>query len=531
MNDSAPLRLAAMDLGTNSFHLIVADVMQNGRFRVLGREKDAVRLGEGINDMKHLGRSAMERAIAVLSRYAMIAESHGAEMRAVATSAIREARNQEELVARVREEIGLEIEVISGPEEARLIYLGALQALPIYQKRIVLVDIGGGSTEFLLGHAGRVEYANSIKVGAVRLTRQYFTARTLDAAAVEECRTALRGALHPIRRVLRPAQVEQIVGCSGTIQSMAAIIRAMTGEAVHSDAGGVTFTRKELTRAIDLLLEAKSVSRRREIAGLDASRADIIVAGALVLEAVFEALDARQMITSKYALREGVLLDTVRARAGAAAADAHLRDVRRTSVVHLGESCRYEATHAHYVARLALDLFDQTRALHSLGGTEREYLEAAALLHDIGYHISHAQHHLHAHYLIAHSELLGFTEREKNLIGNVARYHRRSHPKEKHESFMRLGAGDRAVVRTLAAILRVADGLDRRHKNIFHTLRCHDDGEKMRIELQQAQPGDHSLELWGADRRKDLFETVFHRSVVFEPVVAPDGVPTTSSRS
>ena len=521
-----------MDLGTNSFHLIVADVLESGRFKVLGREKDGVRLGEGINDMKHLGRAAIDRAITVLRRYAMIAESHGARMRAVATSAIREARNQDEFVQRVRDQIGIEIEVISGPEEARLIYLGALQALPIYQKRIVLVDIGGGSTEFLLGRAGRVEYANSIKVGAVRLTRQFFPARTLDRDALEECRTTLRGALHPIRRALRDADVEQVVGCSGTIQNMAAVIRAMTGEAVHTDSGGITFTRRELTRAIDLLLDASTVAQRRSIAALDPERADIIVAGALILEAAFEALDARQMITSKYALREGVLLDTVRQRTGGDSALAHLRDVRRSSVLDLGESCRYESTHAHYVTRLALELFDQTRTLHSLGGAEREYLEAASLLHDIGYHISHAQHHLHAHYLIAHSELLGFTEREKNLIGNVARYHRKSHPKEKHEHFERLNVSDRAIVRTLAAILRIADGLDRRHKSIFHSLRCRDDGKKMRIELLQTQPGDHSLELWGADRRKELFETVFNRSVAFEPIASPaHGEATTTNRS
>ena len=509
-------RLAAIDIGTNSFHMIVAAVRANGTFTVLGREKEVVRLGEGSSDMKHLSSEAMDRGIAVLKRFALIAENHEAEIRAVATSAVREALNRDRFVERVRAEIGIAVDVVSGFEEARLIYLGVLQALPVFHRQALLVDIGGGSTEFLLGKAGSVLFANSLKLGAVRLTNHFFRGKTVKQKEIVECRAWLAGALDPVQRDLRSREIEIAVGSSGTILGIASMIVAARGGEFSSEDGGVVITRKEVRKAVAQVLEADTAARRRLIPGLDPARADIITAGALVLEQVFEVLGLREMTTSKYALREGLLLDTLRKISGDERAVARLRDIRKSSVRDLAETCHAELRHAAHVARYALEIFDQTLELHGLGSVAREHLEAAATLHDIGYHISHSLHHRHSYYIIRHAELLGFTEGEKEIIANVARYHRKSHPRMKHENFAPLSESDKIIVLKLAAILRIADGLDRRHRGLFSTVLCLRRGTLLAFSLSTTRPVDTSLELWGAERRKELFEEVFGIKVCFE---------------
>lgn len=506
-------RLAAIDLGTNSFHLVIADVKSNGKFTVLGKDKEVVRLGEGMSDMKHLSDEAMDRAVDTLRRFSLIAQTHDAPIRAIATSAVREAQNRDRFLQRVREELHIEIEVVSGYEEARLIYLGVMQALPVYGQSTLLVDIGGGSTEFLVGEKGSVHYANSLKLGAVRLTRRYFSGKTLKNKDIASCRAHLIGALDPVARAIRGRPIDVVAGSSGTILNIAGMILAARGESFNHDEGNVTIEADDLAEIVAHILSRKTVGLRRAIPGLDPARADIIVAGALILEQVFAQLDIPRMVTSKYALREGILLDTVQKLAGEERSVDHLTDIRKASIYHLAESCHYEARHAATVRRTALALYDQLHDLHGLVHPDREYLEAAAILHDIGYHISHSQHHKHSYYLIRHSELMGFTDREIEIIANLARYHRKSHPRSKHEGFPQLGEEDQMRVRKLAALLRIADGLDRRHRDIFADVHCRVDKRSVHIDLGLRRDTDSSIEIWGAERRKELFEEVFRRKV------------------
>ncbi|MCB2205444.1 Ppx/GppA family phosphatase [bacterium] len=506
-------KLAAIDLGTNSFHLVIADIKSNGKFTMLGKDKEVVRLGEGMTDMKHLGEEAMDRAVDTLRRFSLIAQTHGAPIRAVATSAVREALNRDEFLRRVRDELQIEIEVVSGYEEARLIYLGVLQALPVYKESTLLVDIGGGSTEFLVGEEGSVHYANSLKLGAVRLTRRYFSGKTLKNKDIDACRAHLIGALDPVVRAIKNRPLTAVVGSSGTILNVAGMILAARGEEFNQDEGNVTIEKKDLKRITSDVLSRKTVGLRRAIPGLDPARADIIVAGILILEQVFEQLKLDTMVTSKYALREGILLDTLQKLVGEERSVNHLTDIRKASIYHLAESCHYEARHAATVRKNALALFDQLRELHELGHTDREYLEAAAVLHDIGYHISHSQHHKHSYYIIRHSELMGFTDREIEIVANIARYHRKSHPRSKHEGFPRLVEEDQTRVRKLSAMLRIADGLDRRHRDIFASVLCEIGKKHVTISLGLKRDTDYSIEVWGAERRKELFEEVFSRKV------------------
>jgi len=501
--------LAAIDIGTNSFHLIVVEIdTSTGRFKILDREKEIVRLGSGSTDMKYLSEAAMERGVETLKRFKDIADSLGAPVRAIATSAVREALNKDEFIRLVQTETGVRMETASGVEEARLIYLGILQALPIYARKILMVDIGGGSTEFLVGQRGKIQYSNSLKVGAVRLTQRFFKDAELDSRSIHECRRYVAGMLAPVVRSVGKYRPEVVVGSSGTITNIARMVAFERGEEETESVNNFTFTQHEMTDVVKNILDARDATGRSGLGGLDPGRADIIPAGAIILEQILKELNIKSMTVSEYALREGIVLDTIQQEKTYRKAD-HLGDIRYGSVVHLATLFHNEQRHAAQVAKLALRIFDQTARLHRLGEKERGYLESAAMLHEIGLFVSHDQHHRHSYYLIRNAELLGFTENEKEIIANVARYHRKSHPKMKHEGYRKLDADDQRVVTVLASILRIADGLDRSHSSRVSDIRCRKVDGTLRMHLKKRGGAALDLEMWGADRKKSLFEDTF----------------------
>ncbi len=509
------INLAAIDIGTNSFHLIVAEVnTETGRFKILGKEKEVVRLGSGSTDMKYLSELAMNRGIEVLKRFRIVADAFQADVRAIATSAVREAINKQDFVRRVKIETGIRIEIVSGFEEARLIYLGVLQALPVFHNKILLVDIGGGSTEFLIGEKRSIYFSNSLKLGAVRLTERFLESGNLSRKTVEECRKYVRGFLVPIIRDVKKQQFEICIGTSGTINNLANIIRTNRGEAIELPLNNVSFTRAELLETVKNILTFITPVERIEIEGLDPDRADIMPAGAIILEQIFLALGIKILTVSEYSLREGILLDSIE-KMHTKKPSVYLHNLRRSSVLHLAEIYHYEKKHAHHVNGLALQLFDQTKYLHKLNGQAREYLEAAAILHEVGSFVSHTQHHRHSYYLIRNAELFGYTENEKEIIANVARYHRKSHPKIKHEGYNLLSNEDKILVSKLASLLRIADGLDRSHASRIQQLKVRKISRKLRVRVYHASKVKPDLELWGANRKKQLFEIVFRKRIEF----------------
>ena len=524
--------LAALDIGTNSFHLVVARFSGDGhQFEVLEREKEMVRLGSGSGDMKLLEPDAIERGIAALNRCRQIAEVHDARLYAVATSAVREAENADEFLRRAWDEAGVDVEVVAGVEEARLIHLGVLQAVPVFERRMLLVDIGGGSTEILVGERGEIVTAGSLKLGAIRMTRRFFRNDRLHPAAVDSCRRHIRAALAPIRRDVERVGFEVAVGSSGTISAVAAMVQAARegGEPAPRVWNGFEISRKEVKAVVRSLIDAGSIEQRLAIGGIDPKRADIILGGALVLEQVMAELGIATMVVSDYALREGVLLDARERQAGGALHQLH--DLRRRNVAHLVEAMDDDPAHSAQSARLALVLFDELAPFHGLDDHARELLEAGALLANVGQFVSHDKHHKHSYYVIRNSDhLTGFTDHEIELIALIARYHRKSAPKDSHAEFGALRPADQALVRACAGILRIAIGLDRTHAGLVEDLDLVVDGKAkdpkaLVLSVLPSDPeADLSLELYTASERRDLLESVLGVPLTIEvatPVPQP----------
>ncbi len=512
----ASANLAALDIGTNSFHLVIARLLDNG-YEVVTREKETVRLGHGGGDMKQLSADAIDRGISALRRMQRIAAAHNAPVRAVATSAVREAHNADVFLTRARREAKVDIEVISGLEEARLIHLGVLQAVPAFDQRLILVDIGGGSTEVLVGERGETLSARSFKLGAVRLTDRFFAGGITSSESVSECRSYIRSILATFEREVEEFGFEIAIASSGTAETIARMVHAARDDTALHTFNRFEFTVTEVQSIAESLARKRSSDDRRGTPGLDPARADIIVAGALVLEGVADIFGIKSFVFSEAALREGVLLDTIARRQGGTL--HHLRDVSRRSIRALAERCDDDLTHSAHVAAMALQLFDATESLHGLPSDAREFLEAGALLANVGLVISHSKHHLHSYYVIRNSELTGLTDNEIEIIAQIARYHRKSAPKASHTDFGRLSSEDQRVVKTLAAILRVAIGLDRSHDGRVRSVMAQVRRDRLVIEAQGKRGKEISLELYTANERSDLLEEVLGQRV--DIVAAP----------
>lgn len=515
-----PDTLAAVDVGTNSLHLVVARTTEGDRFEVLTREKEMVRLGSGSSEMKELAPDAVDRAVAALGRFHKIADSFGAPMRAVATSAVREAENRKELLRRARKEAGVEIEVVSGVEEARLIHLGVLQALELYDRRLLLCDIGGGSTELLIGERGEALASVSFKLGAVRLTNRFFSAEGLHPSAIDSCRRHIQGTLASFDRAVREHPYEVAVGSSGTIEQVYRLARGLEGADPLRTLNGAVLRRKQVTAVIEALIEARVDGTTDALADLDPKRADIILAGALVLEGVVKRFGIKELLISEYALREGVFLDTIQRQHGGSL--RHLRDVARRSVTDLMVACDEDPVHSEHVARLALDLWDATADRHGLDTDARSLLEAGALLANVGLVISHGKHHKHSYYLIRNSDrLVGFTDQEIEVVAQIARYHRKSGPKASHAEWDLLDEADQRTVLVAAAVLRVAIGLDRSHKQAVRALRVQERKGTLVIGVEPiTDDADLTLELYASAERTALLEQVLGLPVVIERLPA-----------
>lgn len=501
--------IAAIDIGTNSFHLIVAKVLDDGGFDIIDREKEVIRLSEGtVGDIKLISSEAMDRGIKALKNMKGIADSHNAEVFAAATSALRESLNKEEFIEKVFAQTGIKINLVSGEEEARLIYSGVLRALPIYDKQVLCIDIGGGSTEFTIGKKGKVLYSKSVKLGAVRLSQMFFPDNVLNDENIKACKDWVRGTFYPISKEIKKIGYESIIGSSGTIMSVGLMVAAERNEAVPAThiLNNYEIKRKEIEKVEEKILSLKTHDKRKKIKGLDERRADIIPAGIIIFSEIVKCLKIDSIRISGYALREGIIADVI--SRNILKTSVMNFDVRKESIEQMSNKFLFDSSHCNHVALLSEKLFDLTKPIHKLEEEKKEYLVAASKLHDIGYHISHDQHHKHSLYIIKNHGLLGYSNEEIKIIANIARYHRKSHPKKNHSDFTTLLPEDQQLVKKLAALLRVTDSLDRLHSgNIADLdLQIENGNAIFFIYYKKHFP---EIELWNLERRKILFEEVF----------------------
>ena len=514
-------RIAAIDIGSNSVRQIVADVTPDGGITVVDEMKAAPRLGADLDVSGVLGTTAMERAAQAVGRMATLARQLGAtRIEAVATSAVRDASNGQQFVARVRQEAGLELRIIDGAGEARLSWLSALAHFDVGRGRTVVMDIGGGSLELALAADGVLDDLVSLPFGALRLTERYLRGGS-GPRAVEKLRKHVRDALKNVlpRRDWRGAQV---IGSGGTFTNLAGIHLARRGMLVARNVHATAVPREEVEHILDMLA-AMPADERGGVTGLNPERSDIIVAGIAVAAEVMARLEARECHVSRYGIREGLLLEI--ARITPTVADPG--EARERSVREFAERCHYEEGHASQVQRLALRLFDAVGARLGCGPDERQTLGDAALLHDVGYHINYDRHHKHSYHLILHAELLGITPSEQVVIANVARYHRGAPPKKKHRNFSGLDKDLRDRILRLSAILRVADGLDRGHVGAVRELGIRFLARALRITPRPAKGARQlRLELWGAHRKSQLLAELAGIPV---EIVAKNGVVLSST--
>jgi exopolyphosphatase/guanosine-5'-triphosphate,3'-diphosphate pyrophosphatase len=514
MTNKASL-IAAIDVGTNSFHLVIASVNNRGILHVNSREKEVVRLGKSTDskDMKLIYPDAIERGIVALKKFSALAKSQNAEVRAVATSAVREAVNQKAFLDRVRNETGIEIEVVSGIEEGRLIYIGAIHALPILDKKALIIDIGGGSTETVIGLKGNILFGKSEKLGAIRLTNHFFPNNEINDEQIVKCRNFIRGEWAPVMQSIRETGFDIVVGTSGTILNIAAMTLTRNDSYVPDILNGLSVSKNDILNIIKKIIKAKTVAERNKIEGIDPARVDIILGGALILEYIIEQLNIDRILISSYALREGIVFDTVQKKK-AIQEYKHLSHLRFDSVSSLCQRFGINTVHAEHVKNISIQLFDDLQQLHQLNYEYRELLEVASILHDVGYFISHDQHHKHSHYIISQSIMPGFTMNEAEIIALIARYHRKSHPKKKHPEFMRLSPANKNAVNYLAGILRISEGLDRRQQQLVQCVKAELFNGSINININSSSDTlKPDIELWEAERRKLLLEETFKKPI------------------
>jgi exopolyphosphatase/guanosine-5'-triphosphate,3'-diphosphate pyrophosphatase len=508
------LRLAAIDVGSNSIHAVVAQVDAAGGLSVLWRGKEMVGLGRASFPSHRLSKVSMERALITLRRYVSEARRWQCEcLVAIATSAVREAHNGGDFIERVRGELGLHLRVISAREEARLIYLGVRHGMELRNGPHLIVDVGGGSVEFVVADAERPLLLESRKLGAARMTAKFVKSDPVEPREIRALLSHYDRELSPLVEQIRRLGVVRVVGTSGTIDNlidMAAARRPPESDGVSG--GERVLTRQGLKAVLGGLLESRSAERAK-LPGLDERRKDQVIAGALLVDELFRRLEIDRMGLCRSALREGILVDYLSRHRPELEVRREVADPRRRAVFDLGRRCHWQRDHAEQVARLCVRLFDALRPLHGLGRGERELIEYGALLHDIGFLIGQAGHHKHGLYLILNGGLRPFTRDEVRTIGNVARYHRRAAPSARHKHFAALSKRLRRAVEVGAALLRIADGLDRTSCAAVADLVVRVRPERVDVVVESR--GDAELELWSARSRSKLFKKVFGRGVTF----------------
>lgn len=513
-------KLAIIDLGTNTFHLLIANIDEREDFSIEEKFKEPVKLGEGGINKKEIVPAAFNRGIKALKKFRKLIDSKRAdEVRAYATSAIRSASNRDEFVKAAREKAGIAIKVINGNEEAALIYDGVMNGVMLPPNDdTLIVDIGGGSVEFIVCREGKAQLLRSLPIGAARMLEHIAPADPMTKKDIEIAKEFLLSHLEGLIEELTEFNIRFMVGSSGSFETLGAMIANVNGDLLSSQKlNSYRFDPGEF-RGIHRHIIRSNRQQRLHIPGMDPMRVDMIAMASILIHLLLEKLPVEKMMVSLYALKEGILFsyiqeekDRITKFLGNAS-----RDLRAKAIRNLCEKYRYKQPHALKVSEIALSLFEQTSHLHAFGASAKELLRYAALCHDLGYFINRSGHHKHGQYIIMHSNLSGFSHDEQVILGNVIRYHRKSLPTRDHFHYKVLDQRQRLMVRTLAGILRIADNLDRGHRGYVESVKVVSDKETLRIQVSASQPVD--IEVGEANQQKGLMEQVFDKEIIIGQV-------------
>jgi exopolyphosphatase/guanosine-5'-triphosphate,3'-diphosphate pyrophosphatase len=505
-------RLGAIDIGSNSVRLLVAEALRGGNYRILDEEREPTRLGRSVSSKGQLDEESMEQTVAALRTFKQIASGYQVTtLRTIATCAVRESRNGPEFCRRVREQVGLDVEVISGEREARLAFASVQHAFDLSSKNVIVADIGGGSTELVFATGNLIESIFSTPLGAVRLTEQFGIGEGVEEADFvrglgkleEEIASCLK------KRTTRPLFAPHfLVGCGGTFTTLAELMMAAKRE-VDVPVAGYRVSQAEVHHLLDRLSKMP-IRARRNLPGMTPDRADIIIAGLTIVDALLKRFRVNTVVVHTRGVRDGLVREMIEESLGAAGDEPAQREL---AIERLAAACSGELEHGRKVAALAGRIYEQLATPLDLLPGDRLLLECAARLQDVGYVINYDQHHKHSYHLIRNARLPGIRANELEIIANVARYHRGAHPKRKHENLARLSSDDQQRVQRMAAILRLAGGLDRSRTQLVHdAVASIADGQAVIEAVADEEP---QVDLWGAERRTDLFEKVFGMPVTF----------------
>jgi exopolyphosphatase / guanosine-5'-triphosphate,3'-diphosphate pyrophosphatase len=506
-----PPRIAAIDIGSNSVRLVVAEVLPSGGYRVLDEERENTRLAASMVATGELSDSAVESTITALRRFTSIANGYNvARVAAIATSAVRDAENGPEFCQRVRSELDLDLEVITSEEEARLAFLSVQRAFDVSGREVAVADIGGGSTEIILASSGLVDQIYTTPLGAVRVAEKCNATGISSPVQLDELREYVDRVLK--RQVGKPPFVPSMFyGTGGTFTALASMIMAREGQA-GQPMWGFRVTGAQIRHLVTDLAQLP-LEKRKKIAGLNPARADIIVSGLVIIERIMSHLHVNVVQVHTRGVRDGLLLTMVQNAFGGPP-EPISSEARAAAVEQFAKSCGVDLPHAKQVARIAGSLWEQLAAPLKLRPEDRELIEAAALVANVGYLINFEGHHKHSYHLILNSDLPGFEREQLRMLALVARYHRGSQPKKKkHDDFRILGDDDRHRVSAAAAILRVALALDRTHQQRVRDVRALLSGAS--VEITVDAQGDADVDLWAARSKVKLFEKVFDREILF----------------
>lgn len=511
---SAPLaridRLCAIDIGTNSVHAVIVDIFSDGSFRMVDSIKEQVGFGsQGLS--RTLPPDAIDRAVAALHKIKMLfVRREAIHVVAYATSAVRESENGGEFIERVINETGIKILAIPGIKEAELIDLAVRRAIQIGPQPVLIMDIGGGSTEFILATRSETLYRESLKIGGSRMHAAFIQSDPLNKTDKIALKAHYSTQLERLTTVMNYHHPVQLIVTSGTMEAVSNMIARRRGTEAATVDNGFAFRADEL---LEFYREFQYFNheQRLSVAGMDEKKADAVLPALLLTSMILKSQAIPSLVFCSYALREGMVIEHIQKLFEASLQPGEFPDVRHRSVYELLKRCQWHEKHSVQVARIALKLFDDLQEHHKLGTQQRELLKFACLLHDIGYHISQSKHHKHALYLIKNADLKGFTPDEIDIIAHVARYHRRSTPKDRHELYAPLRQEVKQIILKLSGFLRVADGLDRSHYQNVRFIKA--SLTEKHIEIRVSTASDPQLEFWGAKRKAELFETLFNRKL------------------